>query len=203
MMIQMMSNHLKRKRFLLELVLCQKMTDILSCSFWKNTKSFKSIKDKVTQRKYYVKNNCTPEVYQLVELDSKPFGTECEKIISEIFNLEPRTSSENDGVFNGKKIEIKTARYWDSKDECVWQHLEPDHDYEYALFVLLDFTGFKIFGIKKSELMSEKLCNISKAKKSKKPVNFQGKQGWWTRKSAILPYLTPIKTIEELEKFIQ
>ena len=117
--------------------------DILSASYWKNTKTFKSIKEKETQIKYYKKMNSCEEVLQLVDLESKPFGSESEKIIQEIFKLGPRTSSQNDGTRNGKKIEIKSARYWAGKDDCVWQHLEPDHDYEYALFALLDFQSRK------------------------------------------------------------
>lgn len=169
--------------------------DILSANSWKNTKTFKSIKDKETQIKYYKRMNSCEEVLQLVDLESKPFGSESEKIIQEIFKLGPRTSSQNDGVRNGKKIEIKSARYWAGKDDCVWQHLEPDHDYEYALFALLDFQGWKVWGIKKTVLMGEM--------REKKIVTFQGKQGWWVRKSAILSYLTPIKTIAELDVFIQ
>lgn len=169
--------------------------DILSVNYWKNTDRFKAIKEKETQTKYYQKMNASPEVLELVELESKPFGSEAESIISEIFKLGPRTSSQNDGTLNGKKIEIKSARYWAGKDDCRWQHLEPDHDYEYALFVLLDFQGWKVWAIKKSTLMGEL--------RDKKIVTFQGKQGWWTTKSAILSYLTPIKTIAELQAFVQ
>jgi hypothetical protein len=169
--------------------------DILSANYWKNTRTFKSIKDKETQIKYYKKMNSCEEVLQLVDLESKPFGSESEKIIQEIFRLGPRTSSQNDGTRNGKKIEIKSARYWAGKDDCVWQHLEPDHDYEIALFALLDFQGWKVWAIKKSLLMGEM--------REKKIVTFQGKQGWWVRKSAILPYLTPIGTITELDTFMQ
>jgi hypothetical protein len=169
--------------------------DILSCDHWKNTKTFKSIKDKETQLKYYKFMNASEEVLQLVELESKPFGSESELIISEIFHLGPRTSSQNDGTRHGKKIEIKTARYWAGKDDCKWQHLEPDHDYEYALLVILDFQGWKVWCIKKELLMGEL--------RDKKIVTEQGKQGWWTKKSAILPYLTPIKTVAELDAFIQ
>jgi hypothetical protein len=39
--------------------------------------------------------------------------------------------------------------------------------------------------------------------RDKKIVTFQGKQGWWVKKSAIVSYLTPIKTIVELDSFIQ
>jgi len=104
--------------------------NLLSSSNWKNISSFKSISDKETQIKYYKKMNACDEVLQLVELESKPFGSESEKIIRELFNLGPRTSTQNDATFNGKKIEIKSARYWAGKDDCRWQHLEPEHDYE-------------------------------------------------------------------------
>ena len=169
--------------------------DILSCNHWKNSRTFMDIKDKETQIKYYRRMNASAEVLQLVDLESKPFGSVGETMISEIFGLGPRTSSQNDGTLNGKKIEIKSARYWAGKDDCVWQHLEPDHDYEYAIFAILDFQGWKVWSIKKSLLMGEM--------REKKIVTFQGKQGWWTRKSAILPYLTPITTRAELEAFVQ
>jgi hypothetical protein len=38
--------------------------------------------------------------------------------------------------------------------------------------------------------------------REKKIVTFQGKQGWWTRKSDILPYLTPIHSVSQLDAFI-
>jgi hypothetical protein len=168
--------------------------NILSANYWKNTNAFTSIKDKETQIKYYEKMNSCEEIKQLVLLESKPFGSVSEKIICEIFNLGPRTSTQNDGTRNGKKIEIKSARYWGGKDDCVWQHLEPEHDYDYALFALLDFHCWKIWGIKKSVLMGDM--------REKKIVTFQGKQGWWVRKSAIESYLTQINNISELDLFI-
>ena len=167
---------------------------ILSAAFWKNTKTFQSIKDKETQIKYYKRMNSCVEVLQLVDLESKPFGSESEKILHEIFQLGTRTSSQNDGTRLGKKIEIKSARYWAGKDDCVWQHLEPEHDYEVALFALLDFQGWKVWAIAKALLMGEM--------RDKKIVTFQGKQGWWVRKSAVLPHLTPIRSVAELDAFL-
>jgi hypothetical protein len=167
---------------------------ILSSASWKTSKAFLAIKEKVTQLSYYTDSGADEEVLQLVALDSKPFGSEAEKILVEVLGLGPRTSTQNDGTFNTKKIEIKAARFWAGKDDCVWQHLEPDHDYEYALFALLDFHGWNVWGIKKSLLMGE--C------REKKVVTFQGKQGWWTKKSAVLPYLTPIRSKADLVAFI-
>jgi hypothetical protein len=170
-------------------------TDVLSVNSWKTTSAFQMIEEKETQMKYYKRMNAAPEVMQLVELESKAFGIVCEKIIAEIFGMGSRTSSQNDGTFNGKKFEMKAARYWSGKNDCVWQHLEPEYDYEYAMFVLLDFQGFKVWCIKKSFLMGEM--------RDKRIVTFQGKQGWWTKKSAILHYLTPINRVGDLEAFVQ
>lgn len=168
--------------------------DILSSSYWENTNAFKLIQDKETQIKYYKKMNSSESVLQLVDLESKPFGSMSENIIKEIFNIGKRTSSQNDGVKNGKKIEIKAARYWAGKNDCMWQHLEAEHDYEYVLFALLDFNKWIIWGIKKTILMGEM--------RDKNIVTYQGKQGWWVKKSSIEPYLTLIRNIEEFDIFI-
>jgi hypothetical protein len=168
--------------------------DILSANYWKNTKTFKTIKTKETQLKYYKRMESCDEVLQLVSLESKPFGSVAENIIQAIFKMGARTSTQNDGTRNGKKIEIKCARYWAGKDNCRWQHLEPEHDYDIAMLVVLDFQGLKVWCIQKSILMGE-MCD-------KKIVTKQGKQGCWVEKSAIEPYLTPIKSITELDEFI-
>ena len=78
--------------------------DILSSNHWKDTNVFNSIQSKETQIKYYKRMNASAEVLQLVELESKPFGIVSENIISEIFQLGARTSTQNDGTLNGKKI---------------------------------------------------------------------------------------------------
>jgi hypothetical protein len=170
-------------------------SDILSVNYWKDTNSFKSMKERNTQIKYYKRMNSCKEIIQLVDLESKPFGIEVEKLVREIFELSPKTSTQNDATRHGKKIEIKSARYWKNTNDCKWQHLEPDYDYDYVLFVLVDFQCLKVWGVKKYILMSEL--------RDKKIVTRQGKQGWWTSKSKIMPYLTIIKNIQELDIFIQ
>ena len=169
--------------------------NIFSPKSWKNMSAFKNISYRNSQLLYYKKNNANAEVLKLVALESRPFGIVCEKLLSEILHLGPRTSSQNDATFDGKKIEIKCARYWAGKDDCKWQHFEPEYDYEYVLVALLDFQKWKVWGIKKSFLMGEL--------RDKKILTFQGKQGWWTMKKDILPYLTPINSTNDLEKLIK
>lgn len=172
--------------------------DILAASSWKNTTTFQSIQSKETQKKYYARMNSSPEVQTLVEMDSKLFGSVIEKMICELLQFGPRASSQNDGTRLGKKIEIKAARYWiggsGSGGDCCWQHLEPEHDYEYALLALLDFHCLQLWAISKSRLMGEM--------REKKIVTCQGKQGWWVKKSDILPYLTQIHSVAEFDAFI-
>jgi hypothetical protein len=149
---------------------------------------------KETQRAYYTRMGCSEPVLQLVQLDSKPFGSEAEKILCEILQLGKRTSTENDATRGGKKIEIKAARYWAGKDDCKWQHLEPGHDYDVVLFALLDFHGWKVWGIKKTQLMGPlREAGI---------VGKQGHQGYWATKAALLPYLIPVRSLEELDAFL-
>jgi hypothetical protein len=167
---------------------------LLSVDNWKHTKAFTNNKRRETQTQYYVRMAAATEVIEMVSLDSKPFGTVGEQILAELFQMAPRTSTQNDGVFEGRKCEIKCARHWAGKDDSRWQHLEPDHDYEFAMLALLDFHEWKVWCISKAQLMGEL--------RDKKVVTFQGKQGWWTLKSAIMPYLTPIHGLECLRKFV-
>jgi len=167
---------------------------LLSVNSWKNTKAFTNNTRRETQTQYYVRMQAAPEVVELVSLDSKPFGSVSEQILSEVFQMTPRTSTQHDGIFDGHKCEIKCARHWAGKDDCRWQHLEPEHDYTFAMLGLLDFHEFKVWCITKEQLMGEL--------REKKVVTFQGKQGWWTLKSAIMPYLTPIHGVECLRKFV-
>jgi hypothetical protein len=169
-------------------------TPLLSVDNWKHTKAFTHNARRETQTQYYVRMNAAHEVIELVSLDSKPFGSVSETMMTELFQMAPRTSTQNDGVFEGCKCEIKCARHWAGKDDCRWQHLEPDHDYEFAMLALLDFHEWKVWCVTKAHLMGEL--------REKKVVTFQGKQGWWTLKSAIMPYLTPIHGLECLRKFV-
>jgi hypothetical protein len=170
------------------------MVDHLSFTNWQDI--LKKVLKETTegQYSYYRRNGTCYELLALVALDPKRFGTAAEKIIRDLFQLEPTTSSQNDGTRLGKKLEIKCARYWMCKDNCRWEHLEPEHDYDYVLFVLLDFNGWKTWCIKKTVLMGEY--------REKKIVTYQGKQGWWVQKSAILSYLTEINNIQELDAFL-
>ena len=138
--------------------------------------------------------HCDKRILKLVKLPSKTFGAISEKIIKKIFKITKGTNCQHDGIKYGKKIEIKTARYWSSKDDCRWQHIELEYDYDIVIFALLDFHGWKFWCIKK--VLMGKL-------RKKKIITNQGKQGLWTEKSKIISFLTPINSISDFDNFIQ
>ena len=171
------------------------LTEMLSVTSWKELGSFTRLKAKQTQIGYYESKNAAPEILQLVALESKAFGSAAEEILKEVFGLGKRTNTQHDATWQGKKIEIKAARYWAGTENCRWQHLEPDHDYEYVLFALLGFQEWNCWILPKTTIMGEL--------REKHVVTFQGKQGWWVTKSALEPWLKCIKTKEELYEILR
>ena len=168
--------------------------DLFDPQYWKNTDTFKSFIEKETQYNYYKRMGSCENILKIANLNSSPFGVFSEKLICEILDIGPRSSSQNDGIRNGKKIEIKSARYWGGNNDCKWQHLEPNHDYEYVLFALLGFNRFNVWGIPKSLLMGQLIEN--------KIVRDQGNQGYWVKMSEVMPYLTKIDNIVDLDRLL-
>jgi hypothetical protein len=115
--------------------------------------------------------------------------TKCSKSNEIVISNIPKVSKE--------KIITKDIQY-DVEDGTLltiqWQHLEKEHDYDYVLFVLLDFTGFKVWAIDKQTLIGDLI--------EKKILCLQGEQGYWGWKSDLMPHLTEIKTIRDLDDFI-
>ena len=167
-------------------------SDILNSAHWKDSPIVNT--PTITQEELYRRQGADDYVLKEVRRNSKGFGTVSEKIVINILGLGPRTSSQNDATWNGWKIEIKCARIWVAKsknNDCVWQHIEENHDFDYIIFAFLDLHGWKVWGMLKKDLFSETLLN-------KKVIVRQGNQGWWACKSALLPYMTPIKTAADL-----
>jgi hypothetical protein len=171
----------------------QQDTSLLLVNNWRKTSSFQAIYNKKSQYDYYKENSSSKDIIQLVRLESKSFGSCCENIIKEIFKLEARKSTQNDACKNGKKIEIKCARYWKQTNDCKWQHIELDYDYHCILLVLLDFTGFKVWFLDKKTLLYLVSLGL---------VTRQGQQGFWCQKSKIEPYLQAIHSLSDLENLL-
>lgn len=165
----------------LDNIQCTDKMEIYNSINWENLSSFKNIKLKKTQYEYYLENGSTPQVLSIVNFTSKVFGTVCEKMIIEMLNLGPRTSTQNDATYKNKKIEIKVARYKPDTYDCMWQHIEPDNDYDIILFCVLTFVGFDIYYISKQRVLELIKENVIKK---------QGKQGHIAYKKNIQKYLS-------------
>jgi hypothetical protein len=168
--------------------------NILHANNWSDM--FKDIINNYSQSQsdYYKNNSENEDIREMARLDSKRFGSVSEEILRNLFDLGPRTSTQNDGTKNGIPLEIKAARRWAGRNDCKWQHIEPEHDYHCLLLALLDFDGWKVWIINKSVLFG--VCRDNNL------IEKQGLQGWWCKKSKIMPYLTEIHNTNDLVDFL-
>jgi len=145
---------------------------------------------------WYKEHGSDEKTLRIVSEENKRYGSVMEKIVLAIKLIGNRENSEHDGIKKNKKIEIKSSRYWSQSYNCRWQHIEKDHDYDCVLFVLLHFDGsLKIWGIEKSVLFGELI--------QKNILTKQAKQGWWCDKDDVIEYCKEIKTVDDLDSFLQ
>lgn len=162
------------------------------------TKAFESIINAKNQVDYYKERNAHSDIIKIVELGNKSFGEKMQRIILEELNLDKPTSTGHDvqQISSGKKFEVKSSRFWATNGDWKWQHIMEDHNYDYLLFVGINFQSVDVFIITKENLLSLK---------SKALVTQQGGaegQGLWCNYSKIKQYLTSISNEEELNDFI-
>jgi hypothetical protein len=174
----------------------EKTTSKFDCESWKNTEAYKSFQRKPTQYDYYLENGSSSEILEIVKMNSKVFGTMCEKLLIEILGLSPRTSTQNDATYTFNetvyKFEIKVGRFLSETDDCMWQHIEDDHDFDFIILCLVNFTGFDVYFMTKQKVLDLISKNVIKK---------QGKQGFICKKNQIFKYLTKIENnIDEIFK---
>jgi hypothetical protein len=106
------------------------------------TNAFAGIQAGVTpQVDFYLKHNATPNIMKLVRLENKSFGTHLEKIAIELFKMRTSKTSRYDAIdTDGKRVEIKCARYWGKKYDAKWQHIMFEYEWDVLLVGLVDFN---------------------------------------------------------------
>jgi site-specific DNA-methyltransferase (adenine-specific) len=184
------------KSRLVNTIKIEKTTSKFDCESWKNTEAYKSFQRKPTQYDYYLENGSSSEILEIVKMNSKVFGTMCEKLLIEILGLSPRTSTQNDATYTFNetvyKFEIKVGRFLSETDDCMWQHIEDDHDFDFIILCLVNFTGFDVYFMTKQKVLDLISKNVIKK---------QGKQGFICKKNQIFKYLTKIENnIDEIFK---
>lgn len=162
------------------------------------TKAFESIKNVKTQVDYYRENSAHADILKMVALGNKSFGERLQRIIMEYLGLDKPNNTGHDIQQNssGKKFEVKSSRFWVTNGDWKWQHIMEDHNYDYLLLCGVNFNSVDVFIISKNDFMNLK---------NKGLVTQQGGaegQGLWCNYSTIKDYLTPIKSVEDLNSFI-
>ena len=165
----------------------------------KNTKSYKNMKNKMTQEDLYRRNNSCDDILKLVKLSNKAFGEKLQSIVKDLLDLDNSCDAGHDAQKLSLKLkfEIKSSRYGVSTNDFMWQHIMEEHDYDYLLFVGVDYDKLKIYLISKFDFMELK---------DKKIVTQQGRaegQGLWTQRKKVLRYLTEIQNKNHFYSLIQ
>lgn len=154
------------------------------------TEAFNALEDVSGQERQYIAHGATSSVMMFVKLTSKTFGTMVEQCTIQRFGLSPRINEQHDALYMNRKIEIKSARYWGTSDDNRWQHLFPTYDYDILLLVLLDYTGFRYWAIRKGHAFETHF------------IVPQGDQGYWFKRSDMHSHLTPLYSQEDLARFV-
>lgn len=162
------------------------------------TIEFEKIKDSKTQVDYYIENNSHPDILKIVALGNKSFGERLQRIVVEYLKIDNPDKTGHDGKLNefNVKFEIKSSRFWVSNGDWKWQHIMEEHNYDYLLFVGVNFNSIDVFILPKSDITMLK---------EKKIITQQGGaegQGLWVNFSMIKEYLTPISNHDELIKYL-
>lgn len=162
------------------------------------------IKNKKTQLQFYIDNKSKKKVIKLAKLNNTTFGAVMEKIIAKLFGLAKAPNRSEDLLYKPLNciIEHKSSRYW-RRGRWKGQHIFLDSEFKYLIFSGLGFTGINSFIITK-DLLADIYYN--KEKYGDKTIIKQGKaegQGLWFYFDKMKPYLTPIKTKQDLQDFIE
>lgn len=77
----------------------------------------------------------------LKKISAKQLGSRYEKIVIEVmqklgYNYNPRSSSDNDAIFNNKKYEIKGSMLNKNSNKFSFLQIRPNQDYDKLLFAL-------------------------------------------------------------------
>lgn len=100
------------------------------------THTFRDIKHN-SKYDFYKKLGACETILSFTKSEGKTFGTDIEKLTIEWFKMNKRINTQHDATLLSRKFEIKSSRYWGNKCNYKFQHLEPEHDFEYLITAVL------------------------------------------------------------------
>jgi len=163
------------------------------------TKQFQNIKTSINQEQYYKNNNAPEDILKIVRMSNKKFGEKMQCIIQELLNLEKSSHTGHDAQKKSMnlKFEIKSSRYGVRSGDWMWQHIMEQHNYDYLIFVGVDFNGFKVYIISKKDFMKLRWEGFAKMQ-----GGGEG-QGIWCNCRKIKDYLHEITSQEDFYNFLK
>lgn len=110
-----------------------------------------------TQYEYYAANTNDEHILALARIsNAKAYGAWMEKIHDEALGLvHDRSDTRWDSLDHvGKKVEQKSARFGGGDGDIrnpFWNHLKPEHPWDYALLSFLNFQEIEVFYLSKED----------------------------------------------------
>lgn len=197
-MMNLLKNELKKSCFFSD----QKME--LIENFWNSL----SLNEKPNQLQRYELKNSPECIRKFIALGGGPkMGCILEAFARFKFkNLNKRGPGKNSGfdhtVSVGSKlinIEQKSSGHW-GDDDYKWQHVEPNHKWDFLLLCGVDYTDIKFWMMDREtfdKLVEEnKITNQGNKEK-------ESAQGMWFNYSNVKDQLIPIETDEDIMSFAQ
>jgi len=132
-----------------------------------------------TQGDRYRKHGACEEVVQLADMNCKSYG-KMENIVRDYFGISKTTTTENDGMKNQLKIEIKCPRMHTKGGSWMIQHLKKSHDFDAVLIAVLTPTkGLCTMLISKLDVFK-----VAKPQKG---------EGWLVHKKDVMKHAVPFR----------
>lgn len=164
------------------------MKNIIPISVITRSREYAHVIKKRSQFDYYRERGASDEILKLVTMNNKTYGTGfMEAYIRSYFGMSSPTNTEHDGVYMGKKFEIKAPRFGSNGTYFI-QHIKPTHDFDYILIGLLQPIGIETFVIHKSDMYEH--------------LKLQKGEGYFLRQIDIEKICHVVNDEEDLKTFI-
>jgi len=133
-------------------------------------------KQKPTQLQRYIEADAPDEIMYFMNKQNGK-GLACERLAREKFpSLDVRAGdSGHDHLLGNLKVEHKTSGLWNGV-EFKWQHIEPNHDWDFLILTAIGFHDIRWFFMSKSDFLNLKV--EEEITQGKKGVSFEGY--WFT-----------------------
>lgn len=164
------------------------LRSIIPINLISQSKEYANVMKKRTQMDYYRERGAPDEILKLVSMNNKTYGTGfMEAYIRSHFGMINPVNSEHDGIYMGKKFEIKAPRFGSNGDYFI-QHIKPNHDFDYFLIALLQPSGIETSIVRKSDMYEY--------------LKLQKGEGYFLRKKDIETISHGVNNEEDLKAFI-